>query len=108
LGNLDTTSQTALLFNFANGRLKIPFTSMDSYEYSEKVAWHLGVVPAVGAGLIRHRQRRHFFEIWYHDENKALQVAIFEVPRDMPQTLLAVLQRAPRMVANPRRLLRAA
>jgi molybdopterin-binding protein len=53
------------------------------------------VVPAVGAGLIRHRQRRHFFEIRYHDENKAVQVAIFEVSKDVPQTLLAVF-------ANPR------
>ena len=96
LGNLDTTSQTALLFNFTSGKLEIPFASMDSYEYSEKVARHLGVVPAVGASLIRHRQRRHFFEIRYHDENKVPQVAIFEVPKDMPQTLLAVLQtRAP-------------
>ena len=81
---------------------------MNSHEYSEKVARHLGVVPAVGAGLIRHRQRRHFFEIRYHDENKALPVAIFEVSNDMPQTLLAVLQPAPLGVANPSRLLRAA
>jgi len=96
LGKLETTSQTALVFNSTGGKLEIPFASMDSYEFSENVARHLGVVAGIGAGLIRHRQRRHFFEIRYHDENKALQVAIFEVPKNMPQTLLAVLQtRAP-------------
>jgi hypothetical protein len=96
LGRLDTTSQTALNFEYSGGKLIIPFEEIDSYEYSQQVARHLGVLPAIAVGLVKRRQRRHFFRITYHDESKAEQVAIFEVSKETPRTLLAVLQgRAP-------------
>jgi hypothetical protein len=96
LGKLDTTSQTALNFEFSGGKLVIPFEEIDSYEYTQQVARHLGVLPAIAVGLVRRRQRRHFFRITYHDESKTQQVAIFEVSKETPHTLLAVLQgRAP-------------
>ncbi len=96
LGKLDTASQTALNFESSQGNLVIPFQAIDSYEYSQQVARHLGVLPAIAVGLVKRRQRRHFFRITYHDESKTPQVAIFEVSKQTPHTLLAVLQgRAP-------------
>jgi hypothetical protein len=96
LGRLDTTSHAALNFEYSGGRLVIPFEMVDSYEYSQPVARHLGVLPAIAVGLVRRRQRKHFFRISYHDENKSPQVAVFEVSKEMPPTLLAVLKaRAP-------------
>ncbi|HZV87554.1 MAG TPA: hypothetical protein VFF95_08415 [Candidatus Binatus sp.] len=96
LGRLDATSQTALNFEYSGGRLVIPFGEIDSYEYSQQVARHLGVVPAIAVGLVKRRQRRHYFRITYHDESKTQQVAIFEVSKETPRTLLAILQgRAP-------------
>jgi hypothetical protein len=96
LGRLDTTSQTALNFEYSGGKLVIPFESIDSYEYSQQVARHLGVLPAIAVGLVKRRQRKHFFRISYHDESKTRQVAIFEVSKETPRTLLAILQgRAP-------------
>lgn len=96
LGRLDTTSQTTLNFEYSGGKLVIPFEEIDSYEYSQQVTRHLGVLPAIAVGLVKRRQRRHFFRITYHDESKAEQVAIFEVSKETPRTLLAVLQgRAP-------------
>jgi hypothetical protein len=96
LGRLDTTSQTALNFEYSGGKLVIPFEEIDSYEYSQQVARHLGALPAIAVGLVKRRQRRHFFRITYHDESKTRQVAIFEVSKETPRTLLAVLQgRAP-------------
>jgi len=98
LGTLDATSQSALSFDYSGAKLLIPFNTIDSYEYSQRVARHLGVLPAIAAGLIR--QRRHFFRFSYHDENKAAQVAIFEVSKETPHTLLAILQvRAPQAYA---------
>jgi hypothetical protein len=95
-GKLDTSSQTVLNFDYSGGKLVIPFEMIDSYEYSQRVARHLGVLPAIAVGLVKRRQRRHFFSISYHDESKAPQVAIFEVSKEMPHTLLAILQvRAP-------------
>jgi hypothetical protein len=96
IGNLATTSPTALTFDAAGSRLIIPFANIDSYEFSEQVARHLGVLPAIGTGLVRHRQKRHFLRISYKEESNANQVAIFEVPKQMPRILLAILQaRAP-------------
>ncbi len=95
-GKLDTSSQMVLNFDYSGGRLVIPFEMVDSYEYSQRVARHLGVLPAIAVGLVKRRQRRHFFRISYHDESKAPQVAIFEVSKEMPHTLLAILRvRAP-------------
>jgi len=96
LGRLDATSQTVLSFEYSGGKLAIPFEMVDSYEFSQPVARHLGVLPAMAVGLVKRRQHKHFFRISYHDENKAPQVAVFEVSKEMPRTLLAILQaRAP-------------
>jgi hypothetical protein len=96
IGNLVTTSPTALTFEASGSQLIIPFANINSYEFSEQVARHLGVLPAIGTGLVRHRQKRHFVRIAYKEENNANQVAIFEVPKQMPRILLAILQvRAP-------------
>jgi len=96
VGRLDTTSVTRLIFEAGKERLEIPFEKIESYAYTEEVARHLGALPAIGAGLIRHRQRKHFFRISFRDESGVMQVAVFEVPKEMPRSLLAVLQtRAP-------------
>lgn len=95
-GKLDIRSQTELIFVSSSVKLVIPYASIDSYEHSQQVAHHLGVLPAIAVGLVKKRQRKHFLHIAYHDESKTPQVAIFEVPKKMPLTLFAILQqRAP-------------
>jgi hypothetical protein len=96
IGRLDTTSPAELKFESSGSKLAIPFAKIDSYEYSQQVARHLGVLPAIGVGLVKRRQRKHFLRISYRDESDTSQVAIFEVPKQMPSILLAILQeRAP-------------
>jgi hypothetical protein len=96
LGNLDTTSPTALTLEYSGNKLAIPFARIDSFEYSQRLARHLGVLPTIAVGLVKQRQRKHFMRISYHDEANTSQVAVFEVPKQAPRTLLAVLQvRAP-------------
>jgi hypothetical protein len=95
-GKLDTSSQALLSFDYSGSKLAIPFERIDSYECSQRVARHLGVLPAIAVGLVKRRQRKHFFRISWRDESNSLQVAIFEVSKDMPYSLLAILQaRAP-------------
>lgn len=95
-GKLDTKSETELTFESPATKLAIPFAKIDFYEHSQQVAHHLGVLPAIAVGLVKKRQRKHFVRIAYHDESNNPQVAIFEVPKKMPMTLLAILQqRAP-------------
>jgi hypothetical protein len=96
VGRLDTSSPTALKFDSPGGSFEIPFARFDSYSYSEETARHLGVLPAVGVAILRKRQHRHFFRISFHDENSTPQVAILEVSKHMPKTVMAILQtRAP-------------
>ena len=96
VGHLDLSSETMLLFTYSGGSLAIPYAAMESYEYSQEVTHHLGVAPAIAVGLVKKRQRRHFFRVSYKDQTNASQVVVLEVPKQMPRTLLAVLQtRAP-------------
>lgn len=103
-GKLDTTSETALIFTSASGELEIPYAAIQSYEYSKEVTRHLGVLPAIAVGLIKMRRHSHFFRISYRDTSRhpngdqtdVSQVVIFEVPKQLPRTLQAILDtRAP-------------
>lgn len=92
VGRLDTTTETSLTFVRAGNKLEIPYASIDSYEYSKEATWHLGVLPAIVVRLVKVRQRRHFFRFSYRDSSNVVQAAVFEVPKQMPRTLQAVLQ----------------
>ena len=96
LGKLDTTSQSAITFESSGTKILIPYAVIDSFEYSKPVAHHLGVLPAIAVGLVKQRRHRHYLRIAYHEDDNSKQVVIFEVPKDMPRALLAILQvRAP-------------
>lgn len=102
IGRLDTTSQTALIFETSGNKLAIPYDAIQSFDYSKEVAHHLGVLPAIGVGLVKMRQHRHFFRISYRDSTTGAQAAVFEVPKHMPRTLQAVLEtRAPQSCKPP-------
>lgn len=96
-GRLDTSSQNSLVFESSGKKLDIPYAEIESFTFSEEVAHHLGVLPAIAVALVRKRERKHFVRIVYRDERSVTQVVVFEVPKRTPQALLAILQaRAPR------------
>jgi hypothetical protein len=101
IGRLDTISEKSLNFESSEGKLPgtkllIPYADIQSFEYSKEVTRHLGVMPAIAVGLVRMRQHRHYFRISYRGADDVSQVVVFEVPKQMPRTLEAVLKtRAP-------------
>ena len=96
IGRLSTTSESDLIFEYAGNKLAIPYNGIRSFQSSEEVARHLGVLPAMLVGMFKKRQRQHFFRIEYHDRNSVTQALVFEVPKRMPRVLQAVLEtRAP-------------
>lgn len=96
VGRLDTTSEESLTFEYSGTKVLIPYSRIESFEYSTEVTRHLGVMPAIAVGLIKKRQRRHYFRISYRSADNVPQVVVFEVPKHMPRTLQAVLMvRAP-------------
>ena len=92
VGTLDITSPRALIFKYPGGSLLIPYTSVESFQFSQDVTRHLGVLPAIAVGLLMKRRHRHFFHISYRDSDNVAQAAIFEVPKHLPRTLEVVLQ----------------
>jgi hypothetical protein len=96
VGRLDTTSEVSLTFEYSGTKVLIPYSEIESFEYSTEVTRHLGVMPAIAVGLVKMRQHRHYFRISYRSADKVPQVAVFEVPKHMPRTFQAVLvARAP-------------
>ena len=96
VGRLDTTFEVALTFEHSGTRLLIPYSAIESFEYSTEVTRHLGVMPAIAVGLVKMRRHRHYFRISYRGADNVSQVAVFEVPKHVPRTLQAVLAaRAP-------------
>lgn len=101
IGKLDTTSDTTLTFESGSTKLAIPYAKIESYQYSQVLAHHLGVVATVAVVLVKYRERRHFFRIQFRDEHDVNQVAVLEVSKDMPRALQAVLAaRAPKPAAQ--------
>jgi hypothetical protein len=104
VGKLDLTSETVMKFESSGGKFAIPYQTIDSFEYTEQLTHHLGIMPAIVVGLSRTRKHRHFFRIVYHDENNVSQIVVLEVPKQMPRTLQAVLEfRAPKACPSPSR-----
>jgi hypothetical protein len=92
IGQFDLSSPSQLSFQSPAGSFSIPYAAITSYQFSQEVTHHLGVAPAIAVGLIKKRQRQHFLRISYLDGNNVAQGVVFEVAKQMPRTLLAVLE----------------
>lgn len=92
MGKLDTTQEKTLGFNYEGGRVNIPYDRIESWKYDEVLARHLGVVLTTVVVLLKHRQRRHLFQIQFKDDAGVTQSAVFEVAKEQPRVVVAVLQ----------------
>ena len=89
-GEFDISPAREMVF-ISNGKsFPIAYDRIKKIEYRKQVAYHLGVAPAIVVGLIKQRERRHFFTLTYTDEAGVTQAVVFEVAKDAPQSLLAV------------------
>jgi hypothetical protein len=95
IGTFDTTGDQTLVFIYGSGagagRLEIPYSKIDSYSYQRKLARHLGVAPFIALAMVKHPQHKHFLVIKLRDEQGAEQSAVFEISKEAPEVMLAVL-----------------
>ena len=107
VGSFDTTSPTALVFRFGgssvgSNEVDIEYKNIRGFRYTTEVARHLGVLPAIAVGLLKSRERRHFLTIRFTDSAGVAQAAVFEVAKNDPPALLAILHaRAPQVCGSP-------
>jgi hypothetical protein len=107
VGSFDTTSPTALVFRFGGSgaslnEVDIEYKNIRGFRYTTEVARHLGVLPAIAVGLVKSRERKHFFTIRFVNSEGVAQAAVFEVAKNDPPALLAILRaRAPQVCGSP-------
>ena len=102
VGQLDLTSETVMKFESTGGQFAIPYKAIQSFEYTQQLTHHLGVLPAIAVGLSRTRKHRHYFQIVFRDQSDVAQIVMLEVPKQMPRTIQAVLEaRAPGTCTHP-------
>ncbi len=96
VGRLDTSSESALIFEYAGKKILIPYSSIESSQCSKEKARDLGILPTIAVGLLKPRQYRHFLRISYRDPGGTAQIAVFEIPKEVQSTLQLILEaRAP-------------
>src|SRR5882762_7384826 len=63
IGAFDTSPVKELVFIEPYGRFPIEYARVLKVEYRKEVAHHLGVAPAIAVGLLKRRERKHFFTL---------------------------------------------
>ena len=91
-GRLDASDPNSLIFESKSSKTPIPFAAITSYEYTRELTHQLGVLPTIAVGLVRVRKHRHYVRIDWREAEGPEQVAVFEVPKQMPKSLLPILQ----------------
>jgi len=92
IGRLDLSSPGSITYETGKSRFTIPYNQIVGYQYNEEVTHHLGVLPSIAVGLLKHRQHRHVFTIVYLNDQQTKQIAVFEVPKSAAESVKAVLE----------------
>jgi len=69
-------------------QLRIPYERVKQIRYEVPVARHLGVLPAMAAGLVRKRERKHILTLTFLDGEDIPQVLELEISKSEPPSLL--------------------
>src|SRR5215470_8470065 len=65
MGRLDLRSADMLSFEHSGDKLTISCADIESFRYTNPVAHHLGLMPAIAVALMRAPRHRHFFRVVY-------------------------------------------
>ncbi|HEY4356278.1 MAG TPA: hypothetical protein VGN16_11060 [Acidobacteriaceae bacterium] len=103
VGTFDLTQPDALVWRSEGHTITMPYKTMMSFAYSNQIARHLGVLPAIAVGVVRKRERKHLFMFSWKDDSGVPQVLEVEVAKTAPRGLLEVLRvRAPQVCTRAR------
>ena len=98
-GYLDVSNSVHMLFTAESSTLNIPYQSVTSLEFGQKIGRRVGATIALGVttlGLaalpvLFSKKKRHYLTIGY-TENGSNQAAVFELAKDTVRSRLATLE----------------
>jgi hypothetical protein len=87
-GVSSTSDEKVFLFEYDNGKLRIPYNQIESLEYGQKVGRRGGIV----SRWVITKKRKHFLTIGYKGENGQPQAAVLELGKNVVRVTLATLE----------------
>jgi hypothetical protein len=91
-GSLETFDTRELLFRYGAGVYSIPYASITSMEFGEKVGRRVGVALAVGWIALFSKKKRHFLTLGYTGQTGTAEAAVFELSKGIYQAVLPTLE----------------
>ncbi len=91
-GKLNYEDPVALVFNSKKGSLKIPYFTVESIEYGQKVGRRVGAAIAVSPILLFSKKRKHYLTVNYKDAGGAEQGVVFEIGKKQVRNALTTLE----------------
>jgi hypothetical protein len=91
-GKLDTADPKLLFFESKKGSFNIPYEGITSIEYGQKAGRRIAVAILVTPLALLSKKRRHFLTLGYKDNNGAQQGVVLELAKDLPATLITLLE----------------
>ena len=101
VGRLDIAGNNAFVFEYGGSRVKIPYASIQRFQYTQPLARRLGVAATIAVGIVKRRQRRHVVEVYFRDIAGVNQVGVFEVSKERVASVVAVLNARVSRPARP-------
>ena len=90
-GEVSISDEEVFIFEFRSGELRIPYDSVISLEYGQKVGRRLGLSIALSPLFLLSRKRRHYLTLGFRDADGRVQAVVFELGKDIVRTTLAGL-----------------
>jgi hypothetical protein len=91
-GTASAKDEKVFVFEYAGGKLEVPYDRVDDLEYGQKAGRRLGVAIAVTWVALFSKKRKHFLTIGFRDENDKQQAAVFELGKNTVRVTLASLE----------------
>jgi len=91
-GKLDTSDQKVMHFASKKGSFDIPYDGISSIEYGQKSGRRIAVAILVTPLALLSKKRKHFLTLGYKDRDDKQQGVVLELPKDLPATLIALLE----------------
>jgi hypothetical protein len=91
-GSLDTDDTRELQFRYRAGVYSIPYASITSMEFGEKIGRRVGVALAVGWIALFSKKKRHYLTLGYTGQTGSAEAAVFELSKGIYQAMLPTLE----------------